>query len=278
MPDDRPRGSCVINGCPRDPYPVAGGRIPLVCGPHVSQMRTWLLETPRLCADLEARNAPEEVVWSADVRVTPSAWHPPMAPGVLVVQVERLLVAAALPAAMTPGAARGGRVTGSAEPRLPIRVDDVDLLAPARSIRRTTSEDDIGFLSVASTLDFWVQDLRDHRGRGEGLPEPSVMVLARWLADRIDEAAADWLPIDEFFEDLYTVHGGLRGGLGLFEPRKQELIGIPCASCDVRLLVRAPGSDYVECEACGHLLTEDEYAAWCKTLLAEARKSVTPSR
>lgn len=244
-------------------------------------MRHWLSEIPDLCAELQAKNASEEVTARAEVRETlvgwqvPEGWHPPLVLA-RVVQVEQLVVAGALPAAVTPGQARGGRVSGSPEPRLPVDVDALDLLAAPRSVRRAVGPDDTGFLPVASTLDFWVQDLRDHRARGEGLPEPSVTVLARWLADRLDEAVMDWYPIDEFAEDLRRAHGALRRLLGLVEPRKEEVVGIPCPSCDLRLLVRLPSSAYVECEACGQLLTEEEYAAWCKALVAASRKSVTP--
>lgn len=271
MPEDRPRGSCLIDGCPRDPYPRDDGRLPLVCGPDVSRLQHWLREIPVLCGELQARDAPDEVMAWADVRPLLAGWHPP-----LLLQLEQLTVASTLPAAAVGVAGRGGRVSGSAEPRLPITVDAVDLLGPARSLRRLDDEDQVGFLPIASTLDFWVQDLRDHRARGEGLPEPSVTLLAGWLLERIEEACDDWLPVDEFFEDLRRAHGALRGQLGLHEQRKEELIGIPCQSCTVRLLVRMPGSSYVECEACGHLLTEPEYAAWCKALVVSARKSVTP--
>lgn len=282
MTDDRPRGSCLIDGCPRDPYPREDGRLPLVCGPDVSRIQHWLREIPVLCGELQARDAPDEVMVWADVRPLLVGWHPP-----LLLQLEQLTVASTLPAAAVGVAGRGGRVSGSSEPRLPIAVDAVDLLAPAS--RRTPAaavladlaypeqdDDQIGFLPIAVLLDQWAEILRDHRDRGEGQPEPSVTVLARWLAERIDEACDDWLPVDEFAEDLRRAHGALRGQLRLHEQRKEELIGIPCQSCTVRLLVRMPGSSYVECEACGHLLTEEEYAAWCKALVVSARKSVTP--
>jgi ribosomal protein S27E len=167
-------------------------------------------------------------------------------------------------------------VSGSPEPRSPSNDDALDLLAAPRSLRRAPSEDDVGFLPIASTLDFWVQDLRDHRARGEGLPEPSITVLAGWLAERIGEAADDWYPIDEFFDQIRGGHGVLWAMCGYAKPQKEEMLGVPCSACDVRLLVRMPGSSYVECEACGHLLTEEEYAAWCKALVVRPRKSVTP--
>lgn len=265
MTNDRPRGSCVIPGCPRDPYRRDDGRVPLVCGPDVSRMRTWLREVPQLVDELVARDAPEEPTVHADVRPLLAGWHPP-----LVLVLEWLTVASALPAAAVGVAGRGGRVSGTSEPRLPIATDAVDLLGPARSTRRLRSEDDIGFVSVASTLDFWVQDLRDHRGRGEGLPDPAVTVLAGWLADRIDEAVADWYPVDEFFDQLRRVHGALRGQLGLVDvPERKEA---PCPRCEMLTLLHRGGSDWVECGSCGGLLTFEEYDEHVRQLAADHRK------
>jgi len=258
MTDDRPRGSCVIPDCPRDPYRRDDGRVPLVCGPDVSRMRHWLTEMPQLVDELAARDAPEEVTARADVRPLLAGWHPP-----LTLALEQLTVASALPAAVVGVAGRGGRVSGTTEPRLPISVDAVDLHGPARSTRRIQGEDDIGYLPVASTLDFWVQDLRDHRGRGEGLPEPSVTVLAGWLLERIDEAADDWLPVDEFFEDLRRAHGALRGQLGLIDVPDYRK-GVPCSKCSALSLVRQ--ADWVICSACGAYLKITEYEEYTLTL------------
>lgn len=264
--DDRPRGSCVIPDCSRDPYPREGGRIPLVCGVDVSRMRAWLRGIPELVDELTVRDAPEEVTVRPDIRLLLAGWHPP-----LLLMVERLTVASALPAAAVGVAGRGGRVSGTAEPRLPISVDAVDLLAPPRSLRRTPSEDDIGFLPVASTLDFWVQDLRDHRARGEGLPEPTVTALAPWLLERIDEACDDWLPVDEFFDDIRRTHGALRGQLGLVDVPDYKA-GVPCPRCGLLALLHRPGGDWVECGSCGGLLTFEEYDDHVRLLVADHRK------
>lgn len=262
--DQRPRGSCLIDGCPRDPYPREDGRLPLVCGPDVSRLQHWLREIPVLCGELQARDAPDEVMVWADVRPVLVGWHPP-----LLLQMERLTVASALPAAAVGVAGRGGRVSGSAEPRLPITVDAVDLLGPARSLRRLDDEDQVGFLSIASTLDFWVQDLRDHRARGEGLPEPSVTLLAGWLLERIEEACDDWLPVDEFAEDLRRAHGALRGQLGLVDVPDYRH-GIPCPKCSALALVRLNGSEFIECGSCPAVLTITEYEEYVKTMSVEA--------
>lgn len=275
MTDDRPRGSCVVAGCPRDPYRREDGRAPFVCGPCASRLGHWLREIPVLCGELQAKDSPEEVTVRADVRETlvgwhvPDGWHPPREL-VRVVQVEQLVVAGALPAAVTPGAARGGRVSGSPEPRSPGNDDALDLLAAPRSLRRAPGTDDVGFLPVASTLDFWVQDLRDHRARGEGLPEPSVTVLAGWLLDRLDEACDDYPPIDEMFDHVRLAYGALRGQLGLIDV-PQYMKGVPCPSCSLLSLLHKDGSKWIECTQCPALLTFDEYERHVKSVSTEEK-------
>jgi hypothetical protein len=272
--DQRPRGSCVIPDCPRDPYPREDGRQRFVCGPCESRLGHWLREIPVLCCELQAKDALEEVSVRADVRETLlgwtvwPGWHPPLLLA-QVVGVEALTVASALPAAATPGAARGGRVSGSPEPRSPASEDALDLLAAPRSLRRVAGPDDIGFLPVASTLDFWVQDLRDHRGRGEGLPEPSVTVLAGWLLDRLDEACDDYPPIDEMFDHVRLAYGALRGQLGLIDV-PQYMKGVPCPGCFRLTLLHKDGSKWIECADCPALLTFDEYEEHVKSMSVEA--------
>ncbi len=284
--DERPRGSCVIDGCPRDPYRREDGRVPLVCGPDVSRLRHWLSEIPGLCSELQAKSAPEEVSVRAEVRETlvswtaGPGWHPPLVLARMV-RVEQLVVAGALPAAAVGGQSRGGPVSGSPARRLPIDVDAVDLLAPAsrrmpaaavlRDLAYAEQDDDqIGFLPVAMMLDQWAEILREHRDRGEGMPVPSVTALCGWLLDRIDEAADDWLPIDEMFEDLRRAHGALRGQLGLVEP-PQHLRGVPCPKCQilsalVRLDTVPDEPDRISCSCCGALLTIPEYEEYVLTL------------
>jgi hypothetical protein len=239
-----------------------------------------------LCGELQAKDAPEEVTVRAAVRETLlgwtvwPGWHPPLLLA-QVVGVEALTVASALPAAATPGAARGGRVSGSPEPRSPASEDALDLLAAPRSLRRVAGPDDIGFLPVASTLDFWVQDLRDHRGRGEGLPEPSVTVLAGWLLDRLDEACVDYPPIDEMFDHVRLAYGALRGQLGIIDV-PQYMKGVPCPGCSRLTLLHKDGSKWIECAECPALLTFDEYEEHVKSMsveaVAERKKSAADRR
>lgn len=268
--DQRPRGSCVIPGCPRDPYPDDAGRPRYVCGPCTSRLRHWLIEIPGLCVELQAKDAPESVAVHPDVRERVLARGGTDTVTVELVAVEALTVASALPAGSTPGAARGGRVSGSPEPRSPSNEDALDLLAAPRSLRRALGPDDIGFLPVASTLDFWVQDLRDHRGRGEGLPEPSVTVLCGWLLDRIDDACDDYPPVDEMFDQIRLAYGALRGQLGIIDV-PQYMKGVPCPRCSLLTLLHKDGSKWIECSQCPTLLTFDEYERHVKTVSTEEK-------
>lgn len=160
------------------------------------------------------------------------------------------------------GRGLGGPVSGSREKPLPIRIDPHDLSAPAR-VSRLLGEDQIGYESIASELDFWVQDLREWRGRGEGRPDPDVRLLAEWLEKRIEEACDDHPAVDEMFQAVGRIRSTLRSQLGLIEtPDYKE--GVPCPYCDRLTLVRENGSDWIECQAqgCGKLLSPEEFQRW----------------
>lgn len=197
-------------------------------------------------------------------------------------------------------AGRQGRVSGTPEAPVPLSLDVLDLIGPARPgsllphangllhqtaaiVTRTRSlerheyaarwTDQIGDLSVATQLDAWVRDWREQRGRGEGPPEPTVPVLARWLADRWEDACDNHPAVDEFALDVGELRGRLRAVAGLVEPREQQCVGVACPSCDLRTLWRLPlndgtMSDYVECKVCGHLLMPSEYERWVGQLAA----------
>lgn len=269
---DRPRGSCLIDGCPRDPYPRDDGRLPLVCGPCASRLAHWLREIPVLCDELTARDAPEEVTVRSDVRPLLVGWHPP-----LLLQLEQLTVASTLPAAAVGVAGRGGRVSGSSEPRLPINEDRTDLLGRARSSTAATAalaypeqdDDQIGFLPVAATLDGLAEGLRLHRGKGESRPDPSVTVLCAWLLVRLDEAADDWHGVGEMFDEVRLAHDALRGQLGEREVTDYKA-GVPCRRCNLLTMIQKDGTGEVECTSCGSLLTIPEYEEYVKTMSVEA--------
>lgn len=180
---------------------------------------------------------------------------------------------ALLPANLMPGQAQGQRVSGSREAPLPLRVDPLDLTMPARAaVVHDPLGDQVGLLSVATVLDSWVRDWRDVRGKGEGLPGPTVVELGQWLAVRLDDACDDHPAIDEFADEMKALGHQLRRAVGRFEIRPEHL-DVPCRRCDLMDLHRLPGEDRVECGSCGDLLTEDEYLRWIKMLAPNTKRA-----
>lgn len=173
-----------------------------------------------------------------------------------------------------PLGARSGaaRVSGSHAAPVPISIDAADLTAAAhRGTVVDANHDQIGHLPVAAVLDSWVDDWRVHRGKGEGAPEPRVPVLCRWLRDRLDDVCDTHPAMDDFADELRGLRTALYGVLGMFDvPEYKD--GVRCRSCDVLNLWQSGGSDYVECNSCGLLLSPSEYADWTGLLAAGVRR------
>lgn len=165
-----------------------------------------------------------------------------------------------------------GWVSGTHEAPVPIRVDATDLTMPARRGAVVDADhDQIGHLPVAAILDSWADDWRMHRRRGEGPPEPLVPTLCRWLGDRLEDAADDHPAIGDFADELRGIRSVLYGQLGLFDVPDYKQ-GVKCRSCDALDLVRHSGSEFVECNSCGLLLSPSEYSDWTGLLAAEAKR------
>jgi hypothetical protein len=220
-------------------------------------------------------------------------------------------VARALPSGPTGSGSSGPRVNGSREAPVPIRVDAVDLAADARVLnlvprreaegrmlpcrrcrsyhrsgsylpqreQRAGVVDQAGELSVATVLDGWVRDWREFRHRGEGLPDPSVPRLCRWLSDRLEWACDDHAAIGDFAEELHGVRNALYSALGLFDIPDYKR-GVVCRNpqCDALNLVQRSGSKYIECLSCGRLLSEAEFGEWTQTLAGGLRAMGTRAR
>lgn len=107
-----------------------------------------------------------------------------------------------------PGTGHGPRVSGTPEPRLPVRLLVVDLTLRANqgSLRpwshRFEDEDQVGPLSVATVLDTWVRDWVETREQREHLPLANVVSLVGWLLNRLDWACDEHPAVDEFASDL----------------------------------------------------------------------------
>jgi hypothetical protein len=274
-------GSCPT--CARrDPH------TPLLCDVCRSRLRSWLGDLPALFEELEERT--KELAEPLDHRPY-VATMVEMAEGSKkrVVRSWQVLtmraadqVAYLLPAGGTSSPSATGPVSGSKEPRLPIDVDEVDLLGPPRPLmpeRAHRGPDEDGHDSIASTLDFWVEDWREARGGREGRPAPHVPALAAWLLRRVDDAMDSHFAIDEFFDQIRQIHGVLRGQLGQFDVPDYKR-GIPCPRCSMLTLVHHNGSQYVECGSCPAVLSFSEFEEHVRTSWADhhARRKATMSK
>jgi hypothetical protein len=180
-----------------------------------------------------------------------------------------------LPAAMQPAHTDNQRVTGSREAPTPVNIDALDLSATARSGEASTAarehpEDQIGQVPVAFILDQWARDWRDEMAFRQSLPQPTVPELAKWLIDRVDWAADRHPAIDEFATEISRLRAVLRGTLGLYDPPPEFCDGVVCRKCDRYALYRE--GDYVECDHCGLLYSEQEYHDWVGLLAGAARR------
>lgn len=185
----------------------------------------------------------------------------------------------------------GQRVSGSREAPLPLRVDPLDLMLPARTaavheppctcteFRRPECRrghphlDQTGQVSVATRLDAWVQDWRDVLGLNEGLPRPDVKHLTAWLLNRLEDACDGHPAIDDFAFEMRELASVLRRTVGASEV-KPEHLDVPCRRCDLLDLHRLPGEDRIECGSCGCLMTETEFNTWTRLLAAHMKETV----
>lgn len=263
MTDDQPSGSCPT--CSRrDP------RRPQLCEVCRSRLRAWLFDIPSLYAELEERS--EERSAPSDVRVGEVVVRGKYG-GTLATVGPRDAVAYHLPSGASSSASRGGPISGSKERRLPIDTDAVDLTGPVRSAGTAVlDEDAVGYESVATVLDFWVEDWRAFRGAGERRPSATVPELTRWLLDRLDDAMDHSPSVDEFFHVVRRLRGALQARLGLVDIPDYKR-GIPCPRCLALTLVHHSGADRVECGSCEALLSFLEYDEHVRSLSAEQVKA-----
>lgn len=192
-----------------------------------------------------------------------------------------------LPAGPVRGPARQPRVSGSHEPPAPTSLDRIDLTLPARPETRPLfargvlglDDDQTGHLSTATVLDTWARDWRDSMWPEQNLPAPTVPELVRWLRDRADDACNLHPAIDEFAAEVKDLRYAMRRQLGetAAQPETERYRGVTCQKCDLRgFLMRKPGSRYIECRACGLLMTDSEYEDW-RDRLAGYEWSVRPA-
>jgi hypothetical protein len=127
--------------------------------------------------------------------------------------------------------------------------------------------DQSGEISAATILDGWCRMFAEERR--ESVPTPRPADQSRWLLDRLDELFKH-PAVDECAKEIGDLWHVLRRACGLTMPKPEICQGIPCRSieCDLKTLVRLPGSAFIECTSCGNLLTEAEYQEWCRMVRA----------
>ncbi len=269
--DDQPSGSCPT--CRR-----RDARVPQICDPCRSRLRSWVFDIPSLYAELEER---------IEVRSEPSDVRPFVATvaewtGREIVQTAVVTarpadpVAYHLPSGASSSASRGGPVSGSKEKRLPIDTDAVDLTGPVRSAGVAVLDvDAVGYESVASVLDFWVEDWRADRGAGERRPSATVPELTRWLLERLDDACDGSPSIEEFYTAIGRLRRALQHECGQIDIPDYKRF-TPCPRCSSLTLVHHNGSQFVECSTCPAVLSfleYDEHARVLSTQYDKARRA-----
>lgn len=180
----------------------------------------------------------------------------------------------ALPDHLERGTGRWVKVSGGdTEEPLPFVEDVWDLLTAKRPL---SGPDQIGYLSVRTTMHGWVRDWAETRGKRELGALVTVDAHVVWLADRLDWACDDHPAVDEFAAELASLHRTLRRYIGPETSRPQPCVGVPCRRCDLKSLARlADGSGDVECQnpACRTIYRPDEYTRWTKLLAAALERA-----
>jgi hypothetical protein len=188
-------------------------------------------------------------------------------------------VNAAVPSGPTAPIKVDANVSGSREAPVPVNVDLIDLTGHVGGVNltgRAEDDDQVGYVAAVTVLDQWMQILIDHRGRGEHRPTPTMPELCRWIVDRLDDACDNFPAVDEMLWQLADLRAALRSHAGLTD-RPELKTGIPCRRCDTKALFRLNGSPYVECGACGDLMTADEYDRWTGLLAATMQEEKQPA-
>jgi ribosomal protein L37AE/L43A len=158
-----------------------------------------------------------------------------------------------LPAAVAP--------TNGNEGGLPIRITVVDLTLTNASTEPIHDEhdDQHGEIPIRARLDSWVENWATRRGKGERLPIPTVPVLCSWLLVRLDDECDQHPAINDFAREIRILLATIRRVLNMEKPQTVRY-GAPCPRCGTKTLRRAVGAEWIECDDCGRLWGEDDYA------------------
>jgi hypothetical protein len=169
-------------------------------------------------------------------------------------------------------------VTGTRSAPVPINVDALDLIAPARNAAPLGEPgDQIGYLPVATVLDRWCRHVRDVLHPEFHLPKADVDALVDALHRDLDDIC-DKLPgvLAHLAEDLRALGSAMRVILRETEPVPQPLLGVRCEHCKtMSTLVPWTTGEYTECKACGQLYTPTDREELTRRQLADVRRPRT---
>ncbi|MFE6853453.1 hypothetical protein ACFVDH_22015 [Streptomyces sp. NPDC057674] len=183
----------------------------------------------------------------------------------LEVDAQRPLLAASLYLGAAPA---GGRVTGGgrAHSPLPVRGHVLTLLA-AGTLDAVTGPraDQSGDVPLDTLLAGWAAAVaNDLVGPGAVPFRRRGMTWATWLAAYMPHVVtASW--VGAFHTELDDLVRRIRA-VTTTEPRRNAMQA-PCPSCMAFALGRTDWQTYIDCEACGTLLTPAEYDAHRATVM-----------
>lgn len=167
----------------------------------------------------------------------------------------------------TTGTIHGGR----AHSPMPLRADVMSLLGPGSNSTVTdpygdARDDQAGPLPIHTHLKGWAEMTADHVGLA---PTPGIRPGHTW-ADWLDAylpwiLTAPW--VSEFHQELAELLARVRA-ITRTEPQR-HLQDAPCPGCDAFALIDEDWQTYIECKACGTLLTHTEYTDHARRVLPQ---------
>ena len=168
-----------------------------------------------------------------------------------------------LGAALGLGQSGSERVSGSREVPVPLRLEPLDLLAPADQADRPLfargvlglDTEQVGSLSVATILQTRCGEMAALLHVAPPAAEVSPMVS--WLSRHLSWAWADYPDVADLADEVTALTYSLRTLLNV--SRKPIYLKDPCPSCAHTALKRDPGGGDVECGQCRRVWPHDQF-------------------
>ncbi|MCR3732207.1 ribosomal protein S27E [Streptomyces umbrinus] len=177
----------------------------------------------------------------------------------LVGQMPLLEASLQLDRSPTTGSIHGGR----AHSPMPLRGDVLTLLGPGSNTTLNdpygnARSDQTGPPTLDQILRGWAEVTAEHIRLAPTPWRRPGQTWAAWLGAYLPWIlTAPWA--GDFHQELGELVGRVRA-ITRTEPRTRKL-DAPCPSCEAFGLVEEDWQEYIECPACGRLLTSDEYTA-----------------